>query len=167
MKQRTTRKMNRTKWNLFLDLGLAAIFIVEMEEHFTGLPMHELLGLIFGAALILHIIMHWDWIVSITRTLFKMVVHESRLNYALNLALFVDLLVVTVTGVAISRTLGLNMQVSHGWQEIHIIASEFSLVLIGLHVAMHWKWIAINVEKYILSRLAIRRNTEVTHGTPQ
>ena len=172
-----SKKMNRTKWNLILDIALAAVFMVEMEEHFTGLPMHEVLGLIFGVALVLHIILHWNWIVSLTRTFGRKVLHESRLNYVLNAALFVDLLVVTVTGVVISRTLGFHLEVPRSWQTIHIVASELSLVLIALHVAMHWKWILTNVRKYILARLTLTRpasaapavNTrkEVSRGTAQ
>ncbi len=164
------KKINRTKWNVFLDLALVFAFVVEMEERFSGLPMHEVLGLVFGGGLILHIILHWDWVVSTTRTLFKKIVHESRLNYVLNFALYVDLLVVTITGIGISRTLRLNLAVPHNWETLHIVSSELSLVLIGLHIAMHWKWIMTNVPKYIFDRLS-RSNTtnksitEVMHGT--
>ena len=63
---------------------------VEMEEHFTGLHDHELLGLAFGFATLIHIALHWDWVVSITKRLFSKLFHESRLNYAFNLALFID-----------------------------------------------------------------------------
>ncbi|MCA9914630.1 MAG: DUF4405 domain-containing protein [Anaerolineae bacterium] len=155
--EKPKKAINKTKVNVFLDMLLALMFIVEMEEHFTGLPMHEVLGLVFGAALLIHIILHWDWIVSITRTFFKTLLHETRFNYALNLALFIDLIVVTVTGIAISRTLGLNLGLSRDWQTIHIVASELSLVLIGLHVAMHWKWIATNVKKYLVPRISFNR----------
>ncbi|MCA9888995.1 MAG: DUF4405 domain-containing protein [Anaerolineae bacterium] len=157
---------NKTKINVFLDVLLALIFIVEMEEHFTGLPTHELLGLVFGAAFVIHIILHWDWIVNITRTFFKTLLHESRFNYALNLALFIDLAVVTVTGIAISRTIGLSFNVDHAWETIHIIAAELSLVLVGLHVAMHWKWIATHVTKYLVPRVSFFKRQAPAQAEP-
>lgn len=162
---RTRKKVNRTKWNVWLDIALTLIFIFEMEEGFTGLLMHEALGLFFGTVLVLHIILHWDWVVSITRTFLRKLLHESRFNYVLNLAVFVDLVVVTVSGVLISRTLGLNFSVSRDWQKIHIVAAELSLMLIGVHVAMHWKWIITNANTYIFARLKLNRPVpqEVPH----
>jgi len=147
-------KINRTKLNLFLDMGLALAFVVELQMHFTGLRLHELLGLAFGAAFAIHIVLHFDWIVSITRHFFKKVFHETRLNYVLNLAVFIDLITATVTGILISRTL--NLGISLGSQQgtvhqLHILSSDFSLVLIGLHVALHWKWIATHAKKYLFT----------------
>lgn len=158
------RKINTTKLNLFLDIVIALAFVVELEEHFTGLRIHELLGLAFGAAFILHIVLHWRWIVSLTRHFFQKVFHESRLNYMLNIALFIDMLVATVTGILISRTLGLGIaldaQTRMTSQRLHILSSEITLVIVGLHVAMHWKWIATNARKYLFSVKLLRHKAE-------
>ena len=143
------RTFNKVKINVFLDLLLVLIFIVEMEQHFTGKPIHEVLGLIFGAAFIIHVLLHLDWVVKITRGFFKQLVHESRVNYVLNLALLIDMLVTVVSGVLISQTLGLNFNVDHSWETIHKVASELTLIIVALHVAMHWKWIAHNGSKYL------------------
>jgi len=149
------RKVNTNKLNLFLDLAIALAFVVELEMHFTGIRIHELLGLAFGTALIVHIVLHWRWIVSITRHFFQKLFHESRLNYVLNLAVFIDLLTTAVTGVLISRTLGLGITLDAATrmnaQQIHILASQLTLVLVGLHMAMHWKWIATNAKKYLFT----------------
>lgn len=147
------RKLNITTMNVILDLVLLVVFILEMEEHFTGLPLHELLGLGFGVALILHLLLHWDWIVSITRTFFKSLLTESRLNYVLNIGLFADMLFVTVSGILISRTLGLNLTLDEEFrrtlQVLHMVGSELVLILVALHVALHWKWIKTNGAKYL------------------
>lgn len=151
----TKWKFNRNKLNLFLDIALALAFVVEVQEHFSGLRLHELLGLGFGIALVIHIVLHWDWIVSITRHLFQKVLHESRLNYVLNIAVFIDMLTATVTGILISRTLNLGISLDQQMQgtvhQLHILSSDLTLVLIGLHVALHWKWIATHTRKYLFS----------------
>jgi len=145
---------DRTKLNLFLDVGLVLFFAVEMEVHFTGLPLHELLGLLFAAVVVVHLVLHWDWVVSITRTFFRKLIHESRLNYVLNLLLFIDVLVVMVTGIAVSETLGLHFGLGNATltdtQVVHAFSSHLCLVLTALHVALHWKWIVTNAGKYLL-----------------
>jgi uncharacterized protein DUF4405 len=143
-------RRNPNKLNLYLDLVLVIAFAVEMEEHFTGLHNHELLGLAFGLAALIHIALHWDWVVSITKRLFSKFFHESRLNYALNLALFIDMGVVVVTGILISRTIGLSLSHNDSIETIHRLSSALSLVIVGLHVALHWKWIVTHSLKYLI-----------------
>ncbi len=150
-------KINKVKLNVYLDLLLTGMFVVEMEEHFTGLALHELLGLTFAVAFLLHIILHWDWVVNITRTFFKKLLHESRLNYVLNVALFADMAFVTVSGILISRTIGLNLSLAQDFrrtlQTLHMVGSELVLIIVALHVAMHWKWIKTNGARYMFGWL--------------
>ena len=52
-------------------------------------------------------------------------------------------------GILISRTIGLAVPHLDGMEPIHMLASHLSLILIGLHVALHWKWIVTHVQKYL------------------
>lgn len=158
----TTRKINPNKLNLFLDMGIALAFVVEMQERFTGLRNHELLGVALGLILIVHIVLHWRWVVSITRHFFQNLWHDSRFNYVLNLALFADMALLIVTGLLISRSLGLNLgldrQAQGSWQRLHILSSEMALIIVALHVAVHWKWIIAHSRKYLFNvRLSLPR----------
>lgn len=159
------RKLNKTKVNVFLDVLLTAAFVVEMEEHFTGLQLHELLGLVFGVAFMIHVLLHWDWVVHVTRTFFHKLLHESRFNYALNVALFADMAFVTVSGILISRTLGLNLALGEDFrralQTLHMVGSEVALIIVALHVAVHWKWIKVNVGRYLFGWLPQRRTRPI------
>lgn len=142
------RRISRITVNVVLDLALTIVFIVAMEEHFTGLALHELLGLFFGGLFLIHILLHWDWVVSITRTFFRKLLHESRLNYVLNALLLLAALTVSVTGILISRTLGLSLDwvgtASETLEQLHMISAELILLVVALHVALHWKWILTN-----------------------
>ena len=153
-KRKRRFSMNKSKVNLFLDMTLATAFVLALEEHFTGMTLHELIGVFMGVGLLIHIILHLAWIVSTTRRFFSKLFHESRLNYVLNIATFIDLGIIIVTGIGISRTLGLELgldqELSHNFEQLHKTASTFSLMLIGLHVGMHWKWIVTHVRRYIL-----------------
>jgi hypothetical protein len=155
------RKLNKTKLNVFLDALMTVAFVVEMEEHFTGLRLHELLGLLFGIAFTIHILLHWSWVANLTRTFFQKLLHESRFNYMLNVVLFADMAFVTVSGILISRTLGLNLALGEDFrralQTLHMVGSEVALIIVALHVAMHWKWIKVNAGRYLFGWLPQRR----------
>ncbi|MEO8610765.1 MAG: DUF4405 domain-containing protein [Chloroflexota bacterium] len=146
--------INPNKLNLFLDISMALIFAALMEERFTGLRIHEVVGIGIAVAFLTHILLHWRWVVSVTRQFFNKIFHESRLNYILNLALLVDIVVVIVTGILISRTLNLNFGLGDkqfSIQLIHILSSHLSLVIVGLHVGLHWKWIVTHSQKYLFN----------------
>jgi len=122
---------NPTKLNLFIDIVMALAFVTVMELRFTGLQIHELLGLAIAVAFLTHIILHWRWVVSVTLRFFKQLFHESRLNYVLNLALFADLLLATVSGIVISRTLGLNFgsfERALPWERLHSLSADPALL---------------------------------------
>ncbi|MCA9908272.1 MAG: DUF4405 domain-containing protein [Anaerolineae bacterium] len=148
------RRISPNRINLYLDALLVIAFIVDLEYHFTGLRIHELLGVFLGAVIIIHLILHWRWIVSITRTFLRKLLHESRLNYVLNVALFADMLILIVSGILISRTLGLNLaavqQYSRTLEQLHRMTADLSLLIVAFHVALHWKWIATQARKYLL-----------------
>ena len=154
---KTRKKLNINRLNLFLDMALVLIFVVEMEEHFTGLRYHELLGLFITAVLAVHITLHWQWVVGMTKQFFHKLfsANKARLKYLLNLALFIDMAVCIVTGILISRTLGLNFtfaqQIGMVGHSLHILTADLSLILVGLHIASSWEWIALNAKKYLFN----------------
>jgi len=152
-KPRSRWRLNKNKVNLWLDILLALAFVVDLEFRFTGLTIHEWLGVVLGIVFIIHIILHWSWIVSITKTFFRKLWHDSRLNYVLNWLLFIDMALIIVTGIGISRTLGLNLslgqQVMRNFEQLHRLGANFSLMIVGFHVALHWKWMAQFSKQYL------------------
>jgi hypothetical protein len=147
-------RLSRSRTNLYLDAGLAVVFLLTMGFRFTGTRNHELLGLALGGVIIIHLLLHRRWIVDVTRRFFAPLFHVSRLNYVLNLLMLMDVVVVIVTGILISRTLGLNLQLGgqllFGAYRVHIISSSLAMALVGLHIARHWKWILAHTRKYII-----------------
>lgn len=161
----TRKKLNLNKINLFLDMAIVLIFVVEMEEHFTGIHYHELLGLMISAVFAVHITLHWRWVAGVTKQFFHKLfsINKARLKYGLNLILLMDMAVCIVSGILISRTLGLNFafaqQINQIGHSLHILTAELSLFIVGLHVATSWEWIVMNAKKYLFG-FAFRKQAD-------
>lgn len=149
--------LNKTKTNFLIDITIFIAFLVAGEPAITGLPIHEWFSLAFIAALITHLVLHWDWIISVTARFFHLLFHESRFNYLVDFLVFLSFITVMLSGLLISRTitqtLGIQFQVTRAWHEIHSFSADATLLLIGLHFAMHWKWVVSAIQRYILTPL--------------
>ena len=80
--------MNKAKLNYFIDLILAVLFFAvfvtgiiklpELKLHKTGLFnmsgltfIHDWSGVLLGVFIVIHLVLHWNWIVCMTRAVFK------------------------------------------------------------------------------------------------
>jgi hypothetical protein len=147
------------KKNLWIDLALFAAFLVAASPRFTGVTIHEWLGLAFAGGLILHLLMHWKWITQVGARFFKKVWHTSRLQFVLDVLLFVAFTAIIGSGVMISRsvssTLGLSLgNVSQTWEILHRLATDAVILLTGIHLALNWSWIVVTLKRVIISPLA-------------
>ena len=148
----------KVKTNLLIDLGIFVALLVALEPGLTGIPIHEWFSAAFAGAIVVHLLLHWDWIVSITAHFLKRLFHETRFNYVVDFLVFLSFITVMLSGLLISRTvfpaLGIQVQVTRAWRSIHSLSADASLLLIGLHFAMHWKWIVSSLKRYIFTPLA-------------
>lgn len=138
------------KTNLILDLSIFTAFLAVASPRLTGNSIHEWLSIAFAATIITHLLFHWKWIVKVTSEYFKKFLHQSRLNYFVDLLFFISMTFAIFSGILISRdVLGvLNIQlegVSRSWRFLHSFSSDLSVILLGIHIALHWKWIVTNV----------------------
>jgi len=150
-------KNSLNKINLYLDLVLVVGFLITMEEKLTGQTLHEWLGIALGASLMVHLLPHWSWIVAVTQRFFRKIPRPTRLNYLLNTALFVTFTLIIFSGLMISESvtgiLGLSGSQDPFWKMLHVTASNTVLVLVGLHIALHWQWVVNAFKRYVFSRM--------------
>ncbi|MCS6888004.1 DUF4405 domain-containing protein [Chloroflexus sp.] len=146
------KQVNQNWRNFLLDGAMFIVFLVSTAPRFSGLAIHEWLGLALAAAIITHLLLHWQWIVSIGKRLFGKTTWRSRLNYLLNALLFVAFTVTIATGVLMSREalplLGLTMPRDRTLELLHHQASDLTVLILGLHVAIHWSWIVGMVRRF-------------------
>lgn len=156
-------KWTETMRNFWVDIALFLMFIVDMNTHFTGIPVHEWLGIVFGGALVYHILLHWAWISNATRKLFAKLPTIQRIRYGVDLFLFVVMVIVVASGIWISRValpaVGLAPTPSRFWNGLHHITSDLVIFLVGLHIALSWSWITNAWQRCIWHPLTGKRLT--------
>ncbi|WP_161884364.1 DUF4405 domain-containing protein [Deinococcus alpinitundrae] len=152
------KKSNATIVNMVLDSCTFVAFILAMQPHGTGIPIHEWGSVALSFAIILHLVLHWDWISGITRKLLSQLPTETRLGYLLNLIFYIDMTVIILSGLLISKSvlpaLGLSVDEHAGpWRRLHGLSADAGIVILALHVAMHRKWIVNVFQRYVWGRL--------------
>ncbi|MEM4263638.1 MAG: DUF4405 domain-containing protein [Candidatus Woesearchaeota archaeon] len=74
--------MDRIKLNYFVDLGLAVSFVITAVTGILKFPafggrardfmlLHDWAGIALAAFVLLHLILHWNWMVCMTKGFFK------------------------------------------------------------------------------------------------
>jgi hypothetical protein len=143
-------KPNRTK--LLLDILIFAAFLISMDPHTSGIAIHEWLSIALAGTVIVHLLLNWDWIAQFTQRAFTaQKLNGSRTNYILNWLLFIDGILIMLSGMMISEavvpSLGFTLPLNFTWRSLHDLSANISLALMGLHLALHWSWIMSTLKR--------------------
>ncbi len=148
------RRWNMTKVNLWFDLAILVAAVMAPALRLTGLAIHEWLGIVLGVAIIGHLLLHWQWIVAITKRFFGPTTWGARLNYVVNALFFIGMTLIIFTGLMISKvalpSLGIQLPNGMVWKQLHTLAGDFMVFVLALHVALHWKWILNAANRFMV-----------------
>ena len=150
-----TQPKNRylTPTKLVIDLGIFIAFLIAMAPRSSGIAIHEWLTVSGMAVFIVHLLLSWDWIAQITSRFLGKVAAQARINYILNWLLFIDSVVIMLSGLMISQQVmpffRLELSHSFAWRGLHSLSTNLALLLLGVHTALHWSWVVNAFERYI------------------
>jgi hypothetical protein len=148
-----TKTKNQTQIKLMIDIIIFVVCLIAMDPHSTGIAMHEWLTTAALAALVVHLLLSWDWIVQITRRFMGKTNTQARINYIVNWLLFIDGTIIMLSGFIISEsllpTLGITLLQNFTWRSWHDLSANLFLLLLGLHTALHWNWIMDAFKRYV------------------
>jgi hypothetical protein len=149
----------RTRLDFWFDAALLVGYTLAYSFGFTGIAIHEWLGIALGLALMFHLTLHWDWVIRTTKKLFNPRGHD-KLIWAVNLLLMFAMVMCVVSGIVISEvalpSMGIHPQVGPSWERFHILTAEITLGLVPVHVALRWRWIVRVARRLWTSRSARR-----------
>ncbi len=140
----STFNLNKTKF--YIALTLVTLMLLGIDPWAIGVPIHEWVSLIIIIPIILiHIQIDWKWIVTMSKNVFKMKPQQTVFNFFWDWLLFIMLSAVIVSGILISEAIlpawGFKTQKDSFWASIHEVSSNSLLIMLGVHVGMHWQWI--------------------------
>lgn len=151
-------KANRKlKTQILVDSVLAAAFLLAFQPRFTGQPVHEWLGLSLGGVVLVHLLMGWNWVANIGKKLLGRLPGQTRLLYAVNLALLAAFVGVSVTGVLVSKVVLAHAGDNRALIGVHKLFADGVLVLMALHLALNWQWVVNLWNKHVAQPWAARR----------
>lgn len=152
-RQKLRRGFSQTFTNFWLDIVLFLVFMIDWNVHLTGITIHEWLGILFGVLLIYHLFLHWNWMAAVLKRLFDRLPGIERVKAFFDALLFINMVVVVATGLWISEAamqqLGLPTAPSPLWRLLHHLSAEWVLWLVGIHLALNWRWITNTAYRYI------------------
>jgi cytochrome b len=95
------------QWRLKITFSLDVILLVSIcalqTVRFTGLVLHEWLGLAMVVMVLAHLLFAWSWIATQSRRLFTAQSFRARINYLINMTLFAGVTAVIFSGILISQ----------------------------------------------------------------
>jgi len=150
------KRLSRTKLRVYNDLVLFVGMVLVLAPQATGIPLHEWGSVLILLPFLLHLLLDWQWIVSVSQRIFKHQNGQTRFNYYWNWFMFVMGVLATFSGFWVSEALlpsiGFPITIDPFWVEIHAFTANSVMIMLGVHLAMHWKWITTNWRNYILRR---------------
>lgn len=143
------KKINLMK--LALDIVLAIVFALLFNKRVVaGLAFHETAGLAIGLGFVIHKALNWKWIKQVTANLFtKKLSFKTRFGYILDVLLLLLVGYIMISGVLISKYLAPDLGAGNSFllKTTHISFSYLALLLVGIHVGLHWSWVVNTVKR--------------------
>ncbi|MFC2055153.1 DUF4405 domain-containing protein [Chloroflexota bacterium] len=139
--------------------------IVILFERHTWIDIHIWTGVIATIVILIHVPLHWGWIVNMTKRMVKDLLGKnqnlnarSRFNVVINVLVGLSFLVSAITGIYLLFVPGGPRMVVTDpmipfsratWDLIHTWSSVVLTLAAVVHFAIHWKWV-VKVTRKIL-----------------
>ena len=135
------KSLHKTRY--VMDTVLLIFFILANVPQ-INLPFHEWISLIFIVPFIVHLLLHYDWILQIPARFLQKISGEIRFNFIFDCLMYLLMVFVIVSGILASEVvlpLFMDFQAQPLWADLHHRYSNILMIFVGVHLGMHWRWI--------------------------
>ncbi len=131
---------------LAVDLLMTVLILAAMACRLTGTTIHELLGITLFILFVIHNILNWGWYKSLLTGRYNTL---RVFHTAVNLLLPITMLALLMSGVMLSRTVFVFMDLNGGLfaRKLHMLSVYWGFILMSVHLGMHWGIIMDAVRK--------------------
>ena len=134
-----------------LDIVMTLVFVLLYNKGvISGISFHEIAGLCIGGVFVVHIALNWRWVKQVTINIMKKkMALKTRIGYVVDLLLLCSIVYIIISGIMISKILFPNINVGNEmfFKSTHISISYAALLLIGIHLGLHWDWVMNTFKK--------------------
>ena len=133
-------------FKLILDVVMLVLFVTFFDKNLISFKFHIMSGLVFGVLILIHMLLNKKWIINISKRLFdKNLKTRTKVSYIISAILFVMVFLIILSGILMMKATDYDKIAL--WRMIHIGASYLSIVLIGVHVGLYWRFISGMLKK--------------------
>lgn len=134
----------RARTRLALDVVLMIALVAAYRPEWTGVSLHQWLSIAIIAPLLLHVAVNWEWTIRVLRKFVERLMHVSRLNLVVDLALFLSAVTVMLSGFMVSPALfsplGVHLPQPALWNAVHVWSANLTIAVFAIHASLHWRW---------------------------
>ena len=126
--------------NFLLDAILFALFVVELSFHYLPKILHEILGAAMAAAIFIHLFINRRRFLSLAKKMTPRKIFSVTINFVLTICAGI----IFITGVCMSNYLfgdfvSFELRRNMTIHQLHVVTPYILLILIGIHIGLHWR----------------------------
>jgi hypothetical protein len=166
---------NKTKHNFRLDVIIFVSLLIttstgfllwlviphQLNIAFLGfarsvwIATHICFGVAGLASIVLHIILHWDWLKALRGRRLSGMPKKLRVNRIVDRSIWITYIATNAFGAtAWALHLGDGIYVVSIPDRLHIVFGVMWTILAATHLALHWKWITSTTQRNIIPSLS-------------
>lgn len=123
--------------------------------------LHDVSGIFLGILVFIHFILHWKWMLTMTKNVFKSSrSKKKKLDYFIDLGMLISFLIVFIAGILKIPSLRLITQYFVSISEIIFILHDWAGIILTIlalsHVVIHWKWMVRMTRKMLRKKRMLK-----------
>ena len=151
-------KIRTSVLKLILDILMFVTLMLLYSKNVISLTFHELTGLIVLFVMLFHVLINGKWVCAVTKKMFdKSFSVRTKVLWVMDFLLLICTLAMLVTSFLISKALLPNFLSGHNSLiPFHFFFAALLVILLGIHVGLHFKYIANVISKKKKQRKATK-----------
>jgi cytochrome b561 len=134
--------MKKSTALLLLDALLSVLFFLMFYKFAVTLKFHEVFGLALLGLMVVHIAIHPRYVANLFKKAFSSGINKkTRIGYIVNILLGICVIVMLISSLMISKII-FSFHGAGYWETIHLTTAAIMLVLVGIHLGLHFNMIA-------------------------
>lgn len=155
--------MKKTIMKIGIDMLMLVSFLALRMVFWTGIPLHEILGLGLAVMVAVHLALNGNWIKTLPQKMrSKTRGKGQRKNLVVNVLLAVSFVVVMATGFCISQFVLPANTVSTLMVGLHKLSGNLCIFLMILHLVFHATYLKAVFKKIVTPKKAMETSANTS-----